>query len=230
MDTRHIIISTIMGLLVGCGLSLSHESPGNSPMTTSIAMPEPSVTGGMPLDDALSQRRSRRDLAPGPLSLQQVSQILWAAQGITAKGRLRTAPSAGALYPIELYLVAENVEGIAPGLYHYSPQEHSLLLRAKGSLAKDVAKAALGQSALTKASAIVLITAEIGRTSGKYGDRSDRYIAEETGAIAQNIYLQVESLGLSTVLMGAFNDEKIQDALGITEVPYAIMPIGRRSE
>jgi SagB-type dehydrogenase family enzyme len=230
MRARRIINAPIMGLLVGCGMSHSQESPGNPPMNTSIALPEPSTNGGMPLEEALSLRRSRRDLVPGLLTLQQVSQILWAAQGITAKGRYRTAPSAGALYPIEIYLVAVNVEGLDAGLYHYSPQENSLLLREKGSLASKVAKAALGQGALTKASAIVLITADIERTSGKYGDRSDRYIAEETGAIAQNIYLQVESLGLSTVLMGAFYDEKIQDALGIKEIPYAIMPVGRRSE
>jgi SagB-type dehydrogenase family enzyme len=230
MSTKCNIAVTILGLLVSCVICPGQQIAGNDSMTVSIALPAPDTESGMPLNDALSKRRSRRNLAPGPLSLPQISQILWAAQGITAKGRFRTAPSAGALYPIEIYVVAENVQGMDSGLYHYSPQNHSLSLLEKGSWSGKVAKAALGQGALTKASAIVLVTAEIERTSGKYGDRADRYIAEETGAIAQNIYLQVESLGLSTVLIGAFYDERIQATLGIQEVPYAIMPIGRRVE
>jgi len=230
MEIRHLIIGLMTLLMICACPSHSQESSEESQMSKSIALPEPAKTGSMSLEEALSLRRSRRDLAPGPVTLQQVSQILWAAQGITAKGKYRTAPSAGALYPIEIYLAAENVDALEPGLYHYTPQGHSLTLHAKGSLANKIAQAALGQGSLTRASATVIITAVMERTSKKYGERTDRYVAEEVGAIAQNIYLQVESLGLATVLIGAFSDDEVQDAIGISETPLAIMPVGRRAE
>jgi len=230
MNAGHLIIGMIAGLLIGVCPGNSQDSTEDSPMSRSISLPEPAKTGSMSLEEALSLRRSRRYLTPGLITLQQVSQILWAAQGITAKGKYRTAPSAGALYPIEIYLAAENVGDLEPGLYHYVPQSHSLSQCLKGSLAKKVTQAALGQGSVTRASAIVIITAVMERTSQKYGERTERYVAEEVGAIAQNIYLQVESLGLATVLIGAFVDEKVQSALEIKEMPLAIMPIGRRSE
>ena len=230
MNARIVVTLALLGVLVAFHPGFTQENSRDDPMSTSIELPTPTLKGDMSLEEALSLRRSRRNLVSGSLTIQQVSQILWAAQGITAKGRYRTAPSAGALYPIELYAVVVDIEGLAQGMYHYSPQEHSLLQRMEGPLAKKVAKAALGQEPLKDAALIIVITAEIERTSWKYGDRADRYVAQETGAVAQNIYLQVESLGLSTVFIGAFYDEKVQKALEITETPMAILPIGHRAK
>jgi SagB-type dehydrogenase family enzyme len=162
------------------------------------------------------------------LTLTQVSQILWAAQGITRDELYRTAPSAGALYPVEIYLASEKVDDLPPGLYHFDPNDHTLESKKSGSMLEDISGAALGQSALLQAAVHVIVTADISRTAVKYGDRAEQYVAQETGAIAQNIYLQVESLELSTVLIGAFYDDQVQQVLGITETPFVIMPIGQR--
>jgi SagB-type dehydrogenase family enzyme len=230
MNNRIFATLIIFGLLSLFHPGFGQESQGDFPMGTSIKLPEPSRKGDLSLEEALSLRRSRRDLASGALTLNQVSQILWAAQGVTSKRGFRTAPSAGALFPIEIYLVAEEVDGLKSGLYHYIPDTHSLTGLKSGSLAESVSNAALGQKALTQAGIIVVITADVSRTAKKYEERAERYVAEEVGAIAQNIYLQVECLGLATVLMGAFDDEKVQEALGITETPFGIMPIGQRTK
>jgi SagB-type dehydrogenase family enzyme len=230
MNTRLTIPVAVLGVLAVFLLGISQEKEKGVTMGSTIELPNPSLTGTMSLEEALSLRRSRRELASGSLTTQQVSQILWAAQGITSKKKFRTAPSAGALFPIELYLVVEHVEELEPGLYHYDPIGHSLTQLKSGSLAKKVSKAALGQEPITEAAVIAIITAEVGRTEWKYGDRADRYVAEEVGAVAQNIYLQVESLGLSTVLIGAFYDEKVQKTLDIGETPMGIMPIGHREQ
>ena len=227
MKVRIYFIIIIVGMLLLFSSAFSQENQKDFPMGTSIKLPEPSYKGKISLEEALSQRRSRRDLTSGSLTLNQVSQILWAAQGVTSKRGFRTAPSAGALFPIEIYLVVEEVDGLKSGLYHYIPDIHSLKGIKSGSLAESVSDAALGQKALTQAGIIVVITADVSRTAKKYEDRAERYVAEEVGAVAQNIYLQVESLGLATVLMGAFYDDKIQEALGITETPFGIMPIGQ---
>jgi len=229
MNNRICTTFVFFGLLSLFHPGFSQENQGDFPMGTSIKLPEPSQKGDISFEEALSQRRSRRDLTSGELTLNQVSQILWAAQGVTSKRGFRTAPSAGALFPIEIYLVAEEVDSLKPGLYHYIPDTHSLNRLKSGSLAESVNNAALGQKALTQAGIIVIITADVNRTAKKYEERAERYVAEEVGAVAQNIYLQVECLELATVLMGAFYDEKVQEALGITETPFGIMPIGQRA-
>ena len=228
MNHRILIIGVIIA--AAATLLAQEQRREEFQVGTQIELPKPNLIGDMSVEQALSQRRSRRTMGTENLTLAQVSQILWAAQGITKDGFYRTAPSAGALYPVEIYLVSEKVDDLPQGLYHYDPEKHTLEATKTGSMVEEVSNAALGQSALSQAAIHVIVTAEISRTAVKYGDRAEQYVAQETGAIAQNIYLQVESLGLSTVFIGAFHDDQVQEVLEITESPFVIMPIGHRAD
>ena len=165
------------------------------------------------------------------LTLWEISQVLWAAQGITDKTGLRAAPSAGALYPLDLYLVVgkEGVEGLGEGVYHYLPQSHSLEPTLEGDVRQTLARLSLGQMSIAEAPLSLLITAEYERTTEKYGDRGVRYVHMEAGHVGQNVYLQAEALGLGTVTIGAFQDEEISKALNLPRSyrPLYVMPIGR---
>jgi len=192
-----------------------------------VSLPAPRTMGTTSLEEALSKRRSIRAYSNEPLSLRETSQLLWAAQGVTSPRGFRTAPSAGALYPMELYLVVSEVEGLTPGIYHYDPHEHALRRTKEGDFRGRLADAALGQSAIRNAPLSLVVPAVYERTARKYGDRAVRYVRMEAGHIAQNLYLQATALGLGTVTIGAFYDERVQEALGIEEEPLYIMPIGR---
>lgn len=194
-----------------------------------MPLPPPDLKGTMPLEQALQQRRSIREFAAVPLSLGQVSQLLWAAQGVTSPAGLRTAPSAGALAPLELYLVAGQVDGLPPGLYRYAPESHALSAIRPGELRAQLAAAALGQSALRTAPAALVIAADVQRTRSRYGDRAERYVQVEVGHVAQNVYLQCTASGLGTVLIGAFDDLKARETLGLpaAQVVLGLMPVGR---
>ncbi len=193
-----------------------------------IKLPAPSLTGTISVEAALQDRISSRRYGPEPLSLAQVSQLLWAAQGIVRSGTRRTAPSAGALYPLEVYVVAAHIQGLEPGFYHYHPHDHGLEPMASGDLREQLAAAALGQGPLGRAPVSLLLTAVYERTAKKYGNRARRYVHMEVGHVAQNIYLQAAGLGLGTVMIGAFDDDKVQRLLSLhDEAPLAIMPVGR---
>jgi SagB-type dehydrogenase family enzyme len=176
----------------------------------------------------LRARRSVREFSSTPLSLATVGQLLWAAQGVTSAAGERTAPSAGALYPLEIYLVAGNVDGITPGVYRYTPRGHALRFHLGGDRRRELARAALGQSAIAGAAAILVIVAVYGRTSAKYGSRAKRYVHIEVGHVGQNVYLQAHSLGLGTVIIGAFADDRVHELLELPkgEVPLALLPVG----
>ena len=195
-----------------------------------IQLPQPNFKSNTSIEEALYKRRSIRDYSNGQLSLTEVSQILWSAQGITdtAEG-LRTAPSTGALYPLEVYLVAANVKDLNPGIYKYSSQNHSLQKISEGDKRIEISDASLKQESITSASAIVVITAIYERTSVKYGKRTERYVNMEVGHVGQNIYLQAVSLGLGTVMMGAFEDDALKKALKLpdNEHPLALYPLGK---
>ena len=195
-----------------------------------IQLPTPHYDGETSVEKALLQRRSVREYKVEPLSISDISQILWAAQGITEKTYgLRTAPSAGALYPLELYLVVTNVDELKPGVYKYKPQDHTIKRISDGDKRIDVSNAALKQDAIENSSAIVIITAIYERTAIKYGNRAERYVHIEVGHVGQNIYLQAVSLGIGTVMIGAFKDEALKKILGFAEdeYPLAIMPLGK---
>jgi SagB-type dehydrogenase family enzyme len=197
---------------------------------TDIALPAATIDGPASFEANLGSRRSVREFGTAALPLATVAQLLWAAQGVTSPAGERTAPSAGALYPLELYLVAGNVEGIGAGIYRYRPPSHALRPHLAGDHRRALAEAALGQSAVRTAAAVLVIAAVYGRTSVKYGARADRYVHMEAGHAAQNVYLQAESLRLGTVIVGAFEDERVRDALALPEreMPLVLMPVGAR--
>lgn len=195
-----------------------------------LELPTPSLTGEISLEQLLAQRRSIREYTDTALSLAEVGQLLWAAQGITHSQGFRTAPSAGALYPLELYVVAGRVEGLEKGVYHYEPERHQLMKTSDDDVRDALARAALLQSCVKDASAIIVFTADYERTTKKYGKRGRRYVHMEVGHSAQNLFLQSGALGLATVPVGAFDDEMVAKVLHIPDDLQALLlvPIGRK--
>jgi SagB-type dehydrogenase family enzyme len=193
-----------------------------------ISLPAPAQTGTLSVEAAMAQRRSVRELTESAVTLNQLSQLLWAAQGITdEKGLKRTAPSAGAKYPIEIFIVAGKVDGLPAGIYRYRPQTHSLALVKSGDARAALCDEAVSQEWVRTAPLDLIITAVYERTRVKYGERAERYVHIEVGAVAENVYLQAESLGLATTFVGAFTDEGVKKVLGLgDEAPLGIMPIG----
>ena len=202
-------------------------SPVTSPHT--IQLPEPRFDGEVSVEHALQMRRSVRLYKNDPLSISDISQILWSAQGITSPRGFRTAPSAGALYPLELYVVAGNIISLPPAIYRYKPDDHLLLKIVSGDRRSELSRAALRQGAIKKAPAVLLFCAVYERMTGKYGQRGIRYVHMEVGHAAQNACLQAIALGLNTVVIGAFRDtevKKIAD-LAAEEQPQYFVPVGR---
>lgn len=210
----------VLGLWSGMAPARSSDQP--------VPLPRPELQGTMPLEQALQQRRSRREFAAGPLALRDVGQVLWAAQGVTDARGLRTVPSAGALAALEIYLVAGNVSDLPTGVYRYQPAAQSLAPIQAGDPRSKVAALALGQSALREAPATLLIAGVYSRTRQRYGDRAERYVHIEVGHAAQNVYLQCTARGLATVLIGSFDDAALRAALALPpdHAPLALMPFG----
>ena len=197
-----------------------------------IHLPSPSQKGSMPLAEAIARRRSIRGFTPQPISQLQLSQILWAAQGITDTwGRYRAVPSAGATYPLEIFVVCgkNGVEGIDAGIYQYNIARHSLTLHYEGDVRLALAGAALGEEGIYEAPVDIVICAIFERTTLDYGSRGERYVHIEVGHAGQNIYLQAAALGLATVAIGAFNDEQVREVLRLDKQykPLYIMPVGK---
>lgn len=194
-------------------------------------LPTPNKKGRMSVEEAILRRRSVREYADKPLSLEQLSQLLWAAQGTTHPySGLRSAPSAGALYPLEVYAVVREggVTGLDAGIYHYSVSEHDLTLVKKGESSSQLQKAAHDQDAVAHAAVNLVTTAILRRTTVKYGDRGVQYAFQESGHVAENVFLQAQSLGLASVMIGAFDDDAVRTVLGVgaDERPVYIQPIG----
>jgi SagB-type dehydrogenase family enzyme len=200
--------------------------------TGQIQLPPPSQKGGLSLEAAIAGRRSLRRFAPDAISQSQLSQILWAAQGISdSRSKLRTVPSAGASYPLELFVVCgpSGVEDIAEGIYHYNTNSHSLAQHYASDVRRELARAALNQGFINQAPLSIVICALYERTERIYGDRGERYVHMEVGHAGQNIYLQVIALGLATVAIGAFYDEEVSQVLRLDKPlkPLYIMPVGK---
>jgi SagB-type dehydrogenase family enzyme len=193
-------------------------------------LPAPVLDGSRSLESVLRERRSAREFARVPLTLAEVAQLAWAAQGVTETGGRRTAPSAGALYPLELLVVAGEVEGLDPGVYRYRPTSHDLMERVHGDVREPLAAAALGQEWLADAPCVLALAAVYARTTGRYGARGERYVHIEVGLAAQSVQLQATALGLGSVVVGAFDDERVRARLGLgeDERPLALLPVGRR--
>ncbi len=194
-----------------------------------MELPQPRTRSTISLEEVLSQRRSIRSYTKEPLTLGELAQLLWAAQGSTGPRGLRTAPSAGATYPLETYAVVGEVEGLEPGLYHYEPERHSLSLVKHGDIRAELSEAALKQPQVADAAASLLLSAVYDRTTGSYGDRGQMYVHMDVGHAAQNVLLQATALGLGSVPVGAFRTRTVAALLGLTEgeLPLYILPVGR---
>jgi SagB-type dehydrogenase family enzyme len=204
-----------------------------------VELPEPSLTSDYSVEEAFQNRRSVRSYAEEPLSLKELSQILWAAYGITKKlpgapaflrGGFRAAPSAGALYPLDIYVVAGDVDGLEDGIYLYDSENHLLKMTKKGDFREKLAAAALSQTMLAKAPFSLVYSAIFERTTKKYGKRGrERYVMMDLGHSAQNVYLQAGSLGLGTCAIGAFTDIGVKQLINMTkeEEPLYLMPVGK---
>lgn len=208
-----------------------HAQPRAAPsvlVPAGTALPLPATQGSVPLQGALAQRRSLRRFAQASLTVAEVGQLLWAAQGVTDPDGRRTAPSAGATYPLVLYLVAGQVAGLATGMYRYLPQGHRLMPVGQRDLRADIAVAAFQQMWLQDAPALLLVAAQPSRTAARYGTRAERYVAMESGAAAQNVLLQAVALGLGGTLVGAFDDAALHRILALPEKEQllAIIPVG----
>lgn len=226
-------VGTLIALLslAGCGFpSINGSPPDESIGEMTIPLPAPQQESDTSIEEALLLRRSVRTYSGEPLTLEEISQLLWAAQGITSPNGYRTAPSAGGLYPLELYLLVGDVDGLSEGVYRYIPQEHALSKTVEGDKRDELQGAALGQSPVGDSSAVIVISAIYERTTGKYGQRGIRYVHMEVGSAAQNIYLQAGSLDLGTVFIGAFDDGEVKKILGFNEAeqPLGLMPVGKR--
>ncbi len=192
-----------------------------------IVLPTPQRQGTLSVEEALAQRRSVRTFSDTPLALAELGQLLWAAQGITDPTGLRTAPSAGALYPLEVYAVT------AEGVYRYDPASHHLVVLARGDMRQPLYNAALHQAAVLNAPTVIVIAADYARTAVKYGEeRSQRYVQLEAGHAAQNILLQAVALNLGAVTIGAFEDAKVKQALALpdNQQPLYLIPVGHPSQ
>jgi SagB-type dehydrogenase family enzyme len=194
-----------------------------------VALPEPRREGSLSLEAVLAQRRSVRSFAPGAVTLGEVSQLLWSAQGMTGPQGHRAAPSAGALYPLEIYLIAHNVVSLEAGVYKFIPRDHALTKHRDGDRHAALSAAAWDQSWIRDASCILVIAADFDRTAVKYGERAERYVHMEVGHAAQNVYLQAAALGLGTTMVGAFKDAEVKRLVEMdaAESPLALLPIGR---
>ena len=219
----------ILGLAPGCQANSAGEGQEDG-MNATVKLPEPDREGDVSVEKALHQRRSVRSYSDEPLSLPQISQLLWAAQGVTEPGRgLRTSPSAGATYPLETYLVVRRASDLETGVYRYDPAAHALRQLSDKDQSRKLAAAALGQTSVSEAPVNVVLSARYERTR-RYGDKTERFVHMEAGHASQNLYLQAEALNLATVVIGAFREERVRSLLGMPEeeTPLYIQPVGRR--
>lgn len=218
-----LFVSANLALVSAAGsMTGTADSQANAPKN--ITLPAPDRSGGMTLNQALAARRSVREFSGERLSPAHLSQLFWAAQGITDSSGHRTAPSAGAKYPLELYVV------LPEGLYHYVAKNHQLVNTVDGNLHKSLAEAALAQESILRAPAVFVISAVFARTEARYGpERTPRYVAMEAGHAAQNLLLQAVALGLGAVPVGAFKDDGVHKVLSLPadEAPLYLIPVGK---
>ncbi|MBC8400590.1 MAG: SagB/ThcOx family dehydrogenase [Candidatus Marinimicrobia bacterium] len=236
MKKIHVVIIVIALIGVGIGGSFMSLQPAraerepNEPINEKIKLPKPKYDSNTSVEHALLERRSVRMYKDEPLTLIEVSQLLWAVQGITDSSRgFRTAPSAGALYPLDVYVVIGNVVGVTKGVYKYKPYEHELVKVRNGNVRDELTIAALGQTWVGESAIVIVFSAVYERTTQKYGNRGIRYVHMEAGHAAQNVYLQSVPLNLGTVVVGAFEDEEVRKILNMSdeEQPLYIVPVGK---
>ncbi len=218
-------------LLIAAVLMASFVATSGGATDTAAAgvdLPAPPAAGAVSLEEALAHRRSVREFSADALTLSDISRLAWAAQGVTGAGH-RTAPSAGATYPLEVYLAAGKIEGLAPGVYRYLPERHRLALVLEGDIRQRLAGAAMNQQWLRSAPLLMVIAAMPDRTAARYGRRAERYVDMEAGHAAQNLLLEATALGLGATPVGAFDDAEVTRLLHLRagEIPLYLIPVGR---
>ena len=186
-------------------------------------LPQP-LKYGMPLNEALDNRRSNRDFVRGELSAGEISQLLWAAQGTTSNEGFRTVPSAGATFPIVIHLVARQ------GVFQYVSDDHTVKKLADEDLRSKLTKAAFDQWFMSEAELFIVVSGVIAKTSKRYGDRAHRYVAMEAGAATQNILLETVSLDFGAVAVGSFEDDEVNRVIKQTKesTPFSIVAVGKK--
>jgi len=215
--------------------------PLNATAQPTIQLPTPQLDGPCSIEKTLATRRSIRDFRNVPMSLSMLSQLVWAAQGVTRKedapqgwmwgpwpGGKRTAPSAGAMYPLELYVVAGNVEGLKPGIFKYQSQTHGLAVVSEGNRRSQMSTRGPGQKWIEGAPVLFVVAGVPARLEPRFGDRSARYLHFEVGHVVENICLQAVALGLGGTVVGSFVDAVVKQIVGMPEEesPLAIVPVG----
>lgn len=206
-------------------------APAQEPMVArTVALPGPDLAGKSTLESVLTRRRSVRAYLPGALSLGQVGQLLWAAQGITSPDGKRTTPSARAVYPLEVYVVADGIAGLPAGVYCYEPKGHALGLVAPGNHSAALAAAAPRQDFVARAPLAIVVVGDSLLAAQQFGAHAERWMAMEAGFVVQDVYLQATALGLGTVMVGGFEEGALRRALLLPagRVPLALMPVGRK--
>lgn len=196
--------------------------------TQRVKLARPRQDGSISLERCIAQRRSVRSFRDQALTKDELGQLLWAAQGVTGPDGARAVPSAGALYPLELYIVARNVISLAAGVYRYLADHHELLLAVSGYRRETLIDAVLGQDWIAAAPACICIAAVFERTTVKYGDRGHGYVYLEAGHAAESMMLQAVALGLATTMVGAFSDVEVEQLLRLrpNEIPLCLVPVG----
>ncbi len=230
MRKRYYYLFALIMLFIATGslMCFSRDREGDKEIEKT-KLPEPVYESDISVEEALKARRSVRDYKNEPLTLSEVSQLLWAAQGITGERQFRTAPSAGALYPLEIYVLVANVKDLSPGIYKYNPSEHELLCTFKGNKGDELADAALGQDCVRTASIVIVFAGVYERVIQKYGEMGIKATHMEAGHASQNIYLQAVSLNLGTVAVAGFDEEKVKAVINMEEEEEALymMPVGK---
>ena len=232
MRSKQLIAATFVCLwvLLSGVEKISEKALAMEVKKMTVELPLPRMHSDISLERALVQRRTVRQLREDSITLSQLSQLLWAAQGITDNRGFRTAPSAGALYPLEIYVMVGHVEGLSAGLYRYRPEGHTLLAMANDDRRNQIADAAWDQDWMAKNAVLIVFCSVDSRTTGKYGRRGVRYIYIEVGHAAQNMLLQVQALGLSAGVVGAFDDDAVRGILDLpnNERVLYFIPIGKK--
>lgn len=236
-----VILATIV-LFPTVVLCQRSSDVGGQADTLAVQLPPPQFDGRCSVEKALATRRSVRSFKDESLSIATLSQLVWAAQGMTQKmdappgwswgtwqGGKRTAPSAGALYPLELYVLVGKIDGLKPAVYRYKPQTHELLNVGAGDKRSELATAAMGQKWIEDAPCVFVVGAVYKRTEAKYGERAPRYVHNEVGLAVENFCLQAVALDLGTTIVGAFKDDEVKKVLRMPaeEQPLAIVPVGK---
>jgi SagB-type dehydrogenase family enzyme len=220
------VVAVALAVHFGLQAALSQEEPEEA---KTVKLPAPKLKGEMSVEEAIKQRRCVRSYKDKALTLETLSQLLWSADGRTGEERhQRAAPSAGGKHPLDLYVVAGegSVESLEAGIWHYEALEHSITLAGKGDKRETLENAAPGQIGSAKID--IVVTIEFARTTGKYGERGRRYAYMDCGFACENVFLEVQALGLSMCVVGAFNDDKVTEALGLPKEhePALILTIG----